>query len=53
MKTYSSGVHKASEMFVREEGREYVPNPVWRKEKGRIIPKAFHFHKFLPKQSAI
>ena len=38
MKIYSSGVHKASEMFVRDEGREHVPNPVWRKEKGRIIP---------------
>ena len=53
MKIYSSGVHKASEMFVRDEGREHIPSPVWRKEKGRIIPKAFRFHKFLPEQSAI
>ena len=53
MKIYSSGVHKASEMFVRDEGREHIPSPVWRKEKGRIVPKAFRFHKFLPEQSAI
>lgn len=40
-------------MFVRDEGREDIAGPVWRKEKARIIPEAFHLHEFLLEPSAI